>query len=113
MDENIDCICERLFLMAEVAIKPYKEGDRVPMAALEAAIVNLIPAARAAVVAQLDSPERLQRIGDWMQLVLPDPALGKRLVMDRPQFARAMLREVATEIVWRLAANKGLPPFLA
>jgi hypothetical protein len=88
-------------------------------AALEAAVVGLDPGTRAAIVEDLDSPGRLQRISDWYGYVLSDRA-AKRFVQGDPatvgrraEFAGAMVREAATEIVWRLAASKDLPPYLA
>jgi len=117
---EIDKTRDHLICLAMARLRASGESERaVRFAALEAAVVGLDPSTRAAIVEYLDSPGRLQRIRDWYGFVLSDPG-AKRLVQGDPatverrvEFAGAMVREAATEIVWRLAANKDLPPYLA
>jgi len=71
---------------------------------------GLDPDTRAAIVEHLDSPRRFERINDWSQLVQDVPATARR---PNGRFSRAMTRVLAIEIVWRLAANRELPSFLA
>ena len=85
-------------------------ADRPRLAALDEAVVGLDPDTRAAIVQHLDSPGRFQRINDWVRFVPGAPATARRPI---GKFSRAMTRVLAIEIVWRLAASKKLPPFIA
>jgi len=110
MSGEIDIISEQLIRLAVSATETSSISiDRPGLAALEAAVVGLDPDTRAAVVEHLDSPGRFQRINDWSQLVQNAPATARR----HGKFSKAMTRVLAIEIVWRLAARKKLPPFLA
>jgi hypothetical protein len=111
MNDQIDNICEELIHLAVSAMGTSTTGvDRPLLAALEAAVVGLDPDARVAILEHLDSPGRFQRIEDWAQLVQGAPATVRR---PNGRFSRAMTRVLAIEIVWRIAADKNLPSFLA
>jgi len=108
---KLDDTCEELIHLAVSAMGLSTTSvDRRRLAALEAAVVGLDPDTRAAVVEHLDSPGRFQRINGWTQLMQGAPATARRPV---GKFWRAMTRVLAIEIVWRLAASKKLPSFLA
>jgi hypothetical protein len=81
-DDEIDNTCERLIRLAVSAMETSTTSvDRLQLAALEAAVVGLDPSTRAAIVEQLDSPGRFQRLGDWarlLPLIRSDPALAER-----------------------------------
>jgi hypothetical protein len=113
VSDEIDNICERLIRLAGSVMKTSTTSvDRLQLAALETAVVGLDPATRAAIVEHLDSPGRFQRINDWARLVHDDLAMATRHVKFSKAIARVK-RVLAIEIVWRLAANKKLPSFLA
>lgn len=110
-NNEIDHTCEDFIHLAVSAMELSKTSvDRRRLAALEAAVVGLDHDMRVAIVEHLDSPGRFQRINAWAQLVQGAPATVRRRI---GRFARAMTRVLAIEIVWRLAANKELPSFLA
>ena len=101
-NDEIDNTCERLIRLAVSAMVETSTTsvDRLQLTALEAAVVGLDPDTRAAVIEQLDSPGRLQRISEWarfLPLIRSDPALTERQL----ELAIAMVREGAIEIVWR------------
>jgi len=111
MDDQIDHICEEFIHLAAAAMGiSTTSADRPLLAALDAAVVGLDPDTRAAIVEHLDAPGRFQRINDWTQLVQGAPAIVRR---PNGSFSKAMTRMLAIEIVWRLAANRKLPSFLA
>jgi len=108
---RLDDTCEELIHLAVSAIETSTTSvDRRRLAALEAAVVGVDPDTRAAIVQHLDAPGRFQRINAWAQWVQGVPAAVRR---PNGRFARAMTRVLAIEIVWRFAANKKLPSFLA
>jgi hypothetical protein len=108
---RLDYTCEDLIRLAVSAMRISTiSADRPRFAALETAVVGLDPDMRAAIVEHFDSPGRFQRINDWAQLVQGAPATARR---PNGKFSRAMTRVLAIEIVWRCAANKELPSFLA
>jgi hypothetical protein len=99
--DEIDNTCERLIRLAMAALEASRTRGIPPQqAALEAAVVSLDLSTRTAVVEQLDSPGRLQRISDWarlLPLIRSNPALADRYL----ELTIAMAREGASEIVWR------------
>jgi hypothetical protein len=110
VSDGIGNTCERLIRLAGSVMKTSTTSvDRLQLAALGAAVVDLDPVTRAAIVKHLDSPGRSERINNWARLVQGDLAAAKR----RGEFSKAMARVLAIEVVWRLAANKKLPSFLA
>ena len=111
MYDQTDSICEEFIGLAISAMGTSTTSTDGPLlAALEAAVIGLDSDTRAAIVEHLDSPGRFQRINDWTKLVQGAPATVRR---PNGSFSRAMTRVLAIEIVWRLAANKKLPSFLA
>jgi hypothetical protein len=111
LNNKMDRTCEELIRLAISAMGTFTTSvDRPRLVALEAAVGGLNPDTRVAIVEHLDSPGRFQRINDWGQLVPGAPAIARR---PDDKFSTAMTRVLAIEIVWRFAANKELPSFLA
>jgi hypothetical protein len=107
LNNEIDHTCEKLIHLAVSAMEiSTTSADRSELKALETAVGGLDPDKRAAIVEHLDSPGRFQRINEWAQWVQ-----GVSATVRRPngRFSRATTRVLAIEIVWRFAANKGLP----
>jgi len=110
-NNQIDIICEELIRLAVSAMGiSTTSASRPQLMTLEAVIVGLDPDARAAIVEHLDAPGRFERINEWAQLVRGAPSTARR---PSGKFSRAMTRVLAIEIIWRLAANRELPSFLA